>query len=92
LLFGGGVGAEQMTVALLEAADIVRDLPVVIFDTTVAAEATARGANGGCGRRQLELDAGCLARLGLVPGLHAGLADMDGICSVLAHIFFGPYF
>jgi len=90
-VFCRGVGAEQVAVALGDAADIVRDLLVVIFNTTVAAEATARGASGDCGRRQLRLDAGCLARLGLVPGLRAGLAAMDGICSVLAYIFSAPY-
>ena len=76
--------------ALGEAAVIVRDMLVVIFNTMVAAEATARGADGDCGRRQLGLDAGCLARLGLVPGLRAGLAAMDGMCSALAHIFSAP--
>jgi len=91
-VLGGGVGAEQAAVALGEAADIVRVLLVVILNTTVAAEATARGANGDCGRRQLGLNAGCLAQLGLVPGLRAGLATMDGMCSVLAHIFSAPYF
>ena len=91
-VLGGGVGAEQVVVALGEAADIVRVLLVVIFNTTVAAEATGRGANGDCGRRQLGLDAGCLARHGLVPGLRAGLATMDGMYSVLAHIFSAPYF
>jgi len=91
-VFGGGVGAEQVAVALGEAADIVRDMLFVIFITTVAAKAKARGANGDCGRRQLALDAGCLARLGLVPGLRAGLAAMDGMFSVLAHFFSARYF
>jgi len=91
-VFSEGVGAKQVAVALEEAADILLDLLVVIFKTTVAAEATARGAKGDCGRRQLGLDAGCLARLGLVPGLRAGLAAIDGICSVLAHIFSAPHF
>jgi len=91
-VFSEGVGAEQVAVAHEEAADILLDLLVVIFKTTVAAEATARGAKGDCGRRQLGLDAGCLARLGLVPGLRAGLAAIDGIRSVLAHIFPAPHF
>jgi len=91
-VFGGGVGAEQVAMALEEAAEIVRDLLVVIFNTIVATEATARGANGDCGSRQPGLDAGCLARLGLVPGLRAGLAAMDGMCSALARMFSAPYF
>ena len=91
-MFSGGVGAEQVAVALGEAAEIVRDVLVMIFNATVAAEATTRGANGDCGRRQLGLDARCLARLRLVPGLRAGLAAMDGMCSVLAHIYSAPYF
>jgi len=91
-VLGLGVGAEQDAVALGEAAEIVRDLLVVIFNTPVAAEATARGANGDCGRRKLRLDAGYLARIGLLPGLRAGLAAVDGTCSVLAHLFAEPYF
>jgi len=90
-VFSGGVGAEQVAVTLGEAAYIVRDQLAVIFNTTVAAEATARGANGDCGRRQLGLDAGYLARLGWVPGLRAGLAAMDSMSSVQTHIFSAPY-
>ena len=69
----------------------MRDLLVVIFNTTVAAEVTVRGASGDCGGRQLLLDAGCLARLGLVPGSRDGLAAMESMCSVLAHIFSAPF-
>jgi len=63
-----------------------------IFNATTAVEAKERGAYGDNGRRQLSLDGGCLARLGLIPGLQDGLATMDGMCSVISHLSSIPFF
>jgi len=91
-VFGGGLCEQRAALALGEAAEVVQSMLEVIFNTTSAAEAKELGADGDSGRRQLAMDAECLARLGLVPGLRAGLAAMDGMCSVLSHIFCIPYF
>jgi len=91
-VFGGALGAQRAALALGEAMEVVQSTMGVIFNTTPAAEAKKRGAGGDNGRRQLALDAGSLARLGLVPSLQAGLTAMDGMCSLLAHLFCIPYF
>ena len=91
-VFGGALGAQRAALALGEAMEVVQSTMEVIFNTTPAAEAKERGAGGDNGLRQLALDAGSLARLGLVPGLQAGLAAMDGMCFLLAHLFCIPYF
>lgn len=87
-VFVGAVGAERAAAALGEAAEIVQDLLVVFFNTTGAAEATARCTNGDSGRHQPILDAGCLALLSLVPGLRAGLAAMEDMCLGACWYFF----
>jgi len=90
-VFGGGLRAKRAAFGLGEALEVVRGTLEVNFNTTSAAEAKARGADGDSGLRQLSMDAGCLAQLGLVPGLRAGLAAMAGACSFLAHLCWIPY-
>lgn len=91
-VFGGAMNAKRAALALGEVVVVARSTLEVIFDTTPAVKAKECGVNGDNCRRQVSLDGGCPARLGLVLGLQDGLATMDGMCSVISYLFSIPYF
>ena len=68
-VFGGAMNTEKAALELGEPVMVARSTLEVIFKTTSAVQAKERGANGANGLRQLSLDGGCLARLGMVSGL-----------------------